>query len=346
MENNRSNYNKEARTFYWYFRPIAFLAMCVGVFPLQNTYYRNGTKLRFKKISFPHLINASIFYTTAYLLYYYSGFVFVKKNYEIGFIWRCIALYLMTARSAICYIYCTTHAKKFTRLIKLLEIFDMKKTSLLNINEYNGIRRFMIWTVCPIFYLFAILSVSFYELNKVAEGIFNNTMDNCEDVFVASKVFGTLGTWQTAPLFLYMYFTIIIKYNLLEIIKILKSNNIVSNFQMKDSKNDIYSISNTRHMYTIVTSSVKKVSDIFGTFLAIDQFCLIAMFVVNIYVFFFTNNRDIHLLIYTFLNALIIAIVINVSNKIKDLVREIKYRRICLVLNATLYFRVKQYWIY
>lgn len=313
--------DKKARTFYWYFRPIAIFSMLVGVLPLQNTYHKNGSRLRFKVFSFPHIYSSIIFYSSAYCLYYYSGFVFMSDSHEIGFIWRCIALYLMTARSAICYVYCTTHAKKFTKLIKLLELFDMKKTDVLQLDENTGFKRFLAWTVGPLMFGIFFVMGGFYELSGIAEGIFNETLHYHEQVEVASKLFGLLGIWQIAPLLLYVYFTMIIKHNLVEIVRILKSNKIVCNFAVKNSNigNADYVV-NTRHMYTIITASVRKVSDIFGNFLAIDQFCLIAMFVVNIYVYFFTSNQDSHLIIYTLINAVIIGIVINLSNKLKEMV--------------------------
>lgn len=311
---------KKVRTFYWYFRPIAIFCMVFGVLPLKNVYHKDGSRLRFRVRSIPYMLSSIIFYSTAYLLYYYSGFVFLKKNVDIGFIWRCVAFYLMLTRSAICFLYCTTHAKKFTKLIKLLELFDIKKIDLLSIEENTGIRRFMLWSILPLISGSVCLVLGFYELAKISEGILKHSLEDPMEIYVASRIFGLLGTWQIVPLLLYIYFAMIVKYNLLDIVEILKKNKVVCNFLMKHSETEVHNIGNTRHMYTIITSAVKKMGDIFGSFLAVDQFCLISMFVVNIYVFFFTNNQDIHLLLSTLLNALIVAALINISYVIKELV--------------------------
>lgn len=306
----------EVRTFYWYFRPIAIASCTFGVLPLQNIWYKNGSKLRFRFLSIPQFYSMTVFWGTCYTIYYYSGLVFLKNKYEIGFIWRCVVIYLLMGRSLLCFIYCTTHAKQFTKLIQLLELFDLKKTSLLSIKENYGKKRFFLWTIAPLMSGTFFLLLAFYELSKISESVFNATIVNEDDIIVASNVFGVLGLWQITPLLLYIYFVSIIRYNLLDVLKVLKSRNLT----IKGTSRNVDCIKNARHLYTLTTAAVRKISDIFGGFLAVDQFCLITMFVVNIYVFFFTTNQDIHLLICTILNAFLLTGVVNISNEIRKIV--------------------------
>ncbi|XP_044270278.1 uncharacterized protein LOC123014979 isoform X2 [Tribolium madens] len=319
----------ETKTFFWYFRPIALICKVLGIFPLQNLRTSNPAELRAPIRSFAHLYSFAIFGFNIYMIWFFSGFMFAIQNSFYLF----IVVYVMIFRSIFCFVFCASHSKKLPKLILLLDLFDRKKRPILVDQSSYCFRSLFTWTLLPVVVGAVAIALSFYEsANVVLETMppeLSVLHTNLSAVF-----FGSLGTWQVAPLLLYIYFASRIACNYRILNKTIKRQfhgSFLS--EVKYSDESRATLEYLRQMHNLLTKAVEEMGKCYGNFMAIDQFCLIVMVIANICTFINDRTHEIHLLAITVFNFLVVVWVLVISNEIKEAGNKVIYVLRAIVLS-------------
>jgi hypothetical protein len=306
----------QEKTFYWYFKPIAVTCKCMGIFPLQNILSNDPKDLKVKMKSLAYLYSSGIFAANIYMIWYFSGFIFNVKEYFYLF----IVVDVILVRTTLCFLYCGSQSRKLPKLIRLLDAFDKKKTSVLTDKTDTTLRDFVLWTALPIILGFTCICMSFFE----SMNILLETMPpelSAQNTTSAAVFFGTLCVWQVVPLLLYMYFASKIIGNFNIINRTLRKRGYVANFfddNVKYPEDMHVSLEYLRHMHNMTTKSVYELGKCYGDFMAVDQLCVIVMVITNVCTFINTRSHDIHLIAFTIINVFIVLCVLLISHRIKE----------------------------
>lgn len=308
----------QEKTFYFYFRPLAILGKMIGIFPVQNIWSANDdtNRLKVKSCSLAHLYCFCVFAGNIYMIKYFSGFIFSYNRSMMLF----IVIYVMIARSSLCFLFCITHSKKLPKLIRLLDAFDRKKKrALIETNKHSCLRNSLIWTVFPIFVGIVTFAISYLESGQVVHHAIPPEVGET-NIKVAVSFFGALSTWQLIPLLLYIYFGLRITCNFNIINKTLKKEGCLSCFFDENVKypDDMFdTLEYFRHMHSMLTKTVHEMGKFYGNFMAIDQLCIIIMVIVNVCTFLSERQHEKHLLALTFFNIVIVLTALLISEEIK-----------------------------
>ena len=311
----------KAYSFYWYFRPIAIICLCLGVLPLKNLNRPHAAFIESKFLSFPTLTAIGMFLFNLLILVNYSGFPFLKNENsdDTMFVWRCIVIYLMVVRAIMCFLFCLTHSRKIIKLLKILDIFEKKRRELTRANPKDGLKRLCIWTIFPLTFCTSLLA--FIAQQQVQ---FIQSVVDVEDnfTFLAAICFGILAIWQLVPLFLYTYFAQVIRFNFNIVNLMIVDELPIPKSHVDEEPQFFYNIKSSlvkiRKMHVLMSDAVKNINISYGSFLAIDQIYVIVMLILNVYVLFFTGNTNGNLLMYTVFNIINVLTMIYVSHDIRE----------------------------
>nr|XP_022904812.1 gustatory and odorant receptor 63a-like [Onthophagus taurus] len=324
FENTHSNRAfAKPKTFFWHFRPVAVMYMLIGIMPLKNILHCDSTLLRFSVFSYQFIYSLIIFIVTIIGMVNFRDPLYLIQeaiNFRNNYVWRYMVILLVVIRSILSYYFCTTKSRKLVKLIQILELFDYKKSKAFKGTAWEASRRLLVWTILPILSgitLASSLAVLFMQFTKI-------TFYNGKQTFNQQHIFvGMIGAWQMTPILLYNYFAFVIFYNFHDIKKT-ALNHIPIKALHKDKNICIppdfkMILLNLNQMYFLMGDAVKYLGKMFGWYLAVDQFYIIVMFVLNLYIYFFTENiKDQNLLFCIIINAFLNFIVINVSHKISE----------------------------
>lgn len=320
------------RGFYWYLRPMFILAKLFGVLPLQNVHCSDGLKLHFRYMSFAHLYSTIVFVTVLSAFIHTSNLIINTINYpeknQEAHTWNLIVIYVITVRSSLCFIFCVHNSKKLPNLIQKLEIYEKNKYQL--IKKQNFAKEIFRRSIMPFlngsFYVVA----SYFEMQAFLKATLRTTLKDAFQGQKAAIIFGVLSDWQVVPLLLYLYFAHTITFNFKSINKELSSHCNFKEIEPKpaeNSQNLLEVLQKARHLHTLMSSAVIETSHCYGSFMAIDQVCIIIMFVVNLYVFIFISYDNFHLLVCTLINGILILGIIMMSHEIKVSVSLIFFKK-------------------
>lgn len=326
------NKNKEVKstatgaTFYYYFRPIAIICRLLGVLPLKNLHDSSCKSLEFAYFSTPAAYTIFLFTVCIAVTFYffdYANFLENASNLKPAFMWGCVVVALMIARALIYCFFCINRSKKYVKLIKLLDLFDREKVAKFRKSKIveNHTRLLLKKTIAP--FLIGSFVTALTLVDFLTFCYFTILQINSEEFYtIWYASFAVLGLFQVMPLYLYVYFAFAVKENFKSIAKMCSESIPIRNqVYMKDgdhqSSTDVKDIlRNVRVLYVLMADVVKNLNSSYGVFLAIDQFYVIVTFVVNFYVFFFTDKEDINLLYFVLVNGSVILVMVFVSHDI------------------------------
>lgn len=303
------------KTFYWYFRPIAVVLKIFGVFPIQNVTTLDTSCLQFRYFSGSFLYSIIIFSFYISIIYFFSKVIFYKPVTE----YLTYVVCLMTGRSIMCFLFCYHKHRKLPRLIRLLDTFDQKKYKILIISTRKYKIFFQIISNSA-----AIASLAFllYQSSELIKKTLPPDIREKHIGLAASCFFSFLTTWQLYPSFLYIYFAVKISYSFQEINNTLIQRNFMHNYFSTSAikyDSDMYqTIADIRILHNMLSECVHELGKCYGSYMAVDNLCMIVIFVLNISVFVYKSNHDSHLLLVTLGNAVIFLNTIYKSEALKD----------------------------
>lgn len=329
------------KTFYWFFRPLIIFSKFVGVLPLSNVFNSNPKYLHHKFFSFATLYSFIIFQTFIAAIYFLSEIElsFSETNFFLS-----LVILLIIVRSIVCYIICVHYCGKLPKLIRLLDIFDVKKEECLYSKTNNIFILFLLRSLFPILFILVLLFLSSWETAALFEEVYeqNSSSNNKK---LASYAFAFLSMWQVLPSFLYSYFSITIGKHYTNINMTLKKKQYIGNYfdeHVKYDENMGDVLEQIRYLHNMLSECVFKLGNVFGYLMAIDRLCIIAMFVVNISALVNGDGHNTHLLAVTILNAIQVFVVIFVSDYVKGSVSCLK--KIQAIIFGNEYFSGKLYY--
>lgn len=321
----KSDKLKTRRTFYAYFRPIALFCRSMGILPLKNLHDSNSENLEFSCYSIPLAYTFILFTTCIVLLILLSNWSKVHELVEHAqpeFMWRYVLMIVMIVRSLICWFFCVYCSKKFVKLIRILDLFDAKRSELSNeVDCKCDVVKIYEYTVKPLVWKVTILIVTAADLFVFSHSTIVS-FDNPNNRMFAFLIFGLLGIWQVMPLLLYTYFVKTIKKDFETINEVCSISRGIS---YKDDVMDITNVKdmleNVRLLRVMMSDAVKYLNNSYGFFLAMNRFYFTMTFVINSYVFFFTTSKDLILLIDIILHGFLLVIVVFSSDNANSEVR-------------------------
>ncbi|KAJ8924579.1 hypothetical protein NQ315_000728, partial [Exocentrus adspersus] len=304
------------RTFYWYFRPIAVASKISGVFPIENVTSLDTSRLQFRAFSWSSLYTFLVFCFYSCTFYYFTDFIFyvppskIYISYVTGFI---------AGRSVISFMFCYGRLRKLPKLIRLLDTFDQRKSKYLTIPKIctkNKLRMIifpvLLVSLCSFF-------TTFLSSQLVKKILPPDVVDNVKGT-IACCFFSFLSSWQIYPSFLFIYFAVRITQNLHEINISMQQQNLMQDYFNDTTKFEPemhQTLANIRLLHNMLSDCVHELGKCYGSFLAVDHLCIIAVFVLNISVFIYESNHDPHLLLLTVGNGIILMNTISVSHELK-----------------------------
>lgn len=307
------------KTFYYYFKPLAVVSRLLGVLPLSDL--SDCYSLKFSYISFPVIYSIFLFLCSISLIGVYntSDIEAIANSKDIGLIWVSVLMLIMVIRSLACCFFCAVHSKKIVKLIQILDVFDMKKQKYFKDDDKTNFHR---TTVRPLVIggiMTCVLSVNLWNFSRAnTEEIITEGMAN-----VGLVVFGFLGVWQVLPLLLYNYFAITISRNLEGIVKVISEMSPLKKWCLQTppscaSCNAKEVLRSVRVLHLLTSDAVQYLSNSYGSFLAIDQFYVIVMYVLGIYVYFFTGNANSSLIYCAVIDGMIVLSVVYISHDVSE----------------------------
>lgn len=303
--------------FYWYFRPIAFGFKILGIFPLDNVLNLDTSKIKFRLWSSSHLYSFSILSSFCVMIYYFCGFIFTKKSFAE--VIKSYVIYGMIGRSVACFlVYGFKNYYELPKLIQLLDSFDRQKKKVL-IQNFCFWRKLVTWTIMPSVTIVVVLIVSLKLSSEVIASILPPEIKLARYGTLSGYIFAYLMSRELYSSLLYIYFVQAINNGYGEINKTLTDNDIVPSYY-KNVKypSDMYTILSKLHtLHNTLAECVTQLSKVFGSFMAIDQFGVVVVLVINISVVLSLHAHFFHLLLLTIVNALLVAWVIFVSHDVK-----------------------------
>lgn len=304
------------KSFYYYFRPIAFGFKLLGVFPLDNVFSLDTSKLGFHAFSFSHLYVFFILTSFFVTMCYFCEFSYPKSHSEsIQF----YVIYGMIGRSVASFIvYGFKNYYDLPKLIQLLDSFDKQK-KIMFIEDVCHHKNLIIRTLIP-----AILIIFFIvESLHLSTGIINTALPH----EIKDEKCGTLLSYLIAYLMgrelysslLVIYFALAINSGYKQINKILLDKQIKPSYYRNIRyPSDLYSIlSNFHELHNILSASVSQLNKVFGTFLAVDQFAVVIILVLNISIYTLFRAKLYHLIMLTLMNAVLVGWVLLVCHAVK-----------------------------
>lgn len=304
------------KTFYFRFRPVAVVLKIFGVFPIQNVTSLDTSDLRFQFFSFSNFYSLIIFCLYGAMIYYFSFLLYYIPTRQPYLLF---VVCLMIARSIVSFLFCYSKYRKLPKLIRLLDTFDQKKCGILTPSTRKNM---VVWSITSNLIAMIGLLFSSYQSFELISTILPPGVDKSKIGLIASSFFTFLTTWQLYPSFLYIYFSIIIKFNFKEINKTLKHRNFTHDYfksGVKKYDSDMHQmLSNIRYFHNMLSECVDELGKCYGTYIATDNFCMIIIFVFNISVYLYKSNRDTHLLMLTVGYAIILLNMILRSEDLKE----------------------------
>ncbi|GJQ87129.1 hypothetical protein Trydic_g23976 [Trypoxylus dichotomus] len=334
----KTNELRKSQNFYYYFRPIAIFCRILGVLPLKNLNDCSCQSLEFRYLSASTIYTLFLFIVCTGVSLYFFDFTNLEANIlksSEAVMWRFVVIALMIARAFMYCFFCVNRSKKYVKLIKLLDLFDKeknkknRKTSI--VKDDSGLISKVIIPVLIGGVTTAVTLVDFVTFCYLT--LIHVNSQQFPSIWYVS--FAILGLWQVLPLYLYIYFAFAVKNNFktinkicLELIPIRKMYLAPEEHQPPSNMKEI--LRDIRLLYVLMIDTVKSLNSSYGVFLAIDQFYIIVTFVVNLYVFFFTSNKDMNLLYFLVVNVSVILAMVFVShditgeaNKIAELMQKL-----------------------
>lgn len=289
---NRNKCQSE-RTFYCYFKPIAYISRQLGVLPLSNL--SDCYSLKFGYFSFPLIYSTVLFVCAIGSVFAYNlnHIRIVMQSKEKSLQWISFLVAIIFVRSFVCCYFCASRSRKFIKLIQTLDLFDMKR------NRYfqdDTSRNYVTSTIRPII-IGASLTISFSASLWNFSRISTAQTGSFVPTNIGLVIFGLLGIWQVVPLFLYNYFAMAISDNLKHINKIISEMIPLKKWclqkqQTAPNSNTKDVLRNIRVLHLLISDAVQHLSNSYGSFLAVDQCYVIVIYVTNIYALFFIEFDD------------------------------------------------------
>lgn len=313
-------------SFYYYFRPIAVICRLLGVLPLKNLNDVSCKSLGFAYVSIPVGYTVMLLVICAGIILCSLDFKDLKENLanaDASVLWRCVVIALMIARAFIHCFFCVNRSRIFVKLIKILDFFDrenIRKRAELKIAQ--GHNRMFWKTMLPL--LIGIMTIAI-TLSDYLSFCYLTLMHTYTKVFygIWYVSLAVLGLWEVVPLYLYIYFAFTVKNNFRSISNmcmelIPRRKAFIRAGEHQSPTNTLNILRDIKCFYILMADVVKKLNSSCGVFLAIDQFYVIVTFVVNLYVFFFADNKDVNLLYFLVVNVSLILVMVFVSHGISS----------------------------
>lgn len=303
--------------YYWYFRPIAFGFKILGIFPLDNILNLDTSKLSFRIWSSSHLYSFVILSSFSVMVYYFCGFIFALSSYAE--VIKSYVIYGMIARSVACFlVYGMKNYYDLPKLIQLLGNFDKQKKKVV-IKDFSFWRKLIGWTILPCVLIVVLLIISLKLSSGVISSILPNEIKFSSYGTFSCYIFAYLMSRELYSSLLYIYFAHVINSGYQEINKTLRLNNIVPIYYRNvQYPSDMYIILSKIHMlHNILAECVTQLSKVFGSFMAVEQFGVVVVLVINISVYFNLHSHFSNLLMLTIINALLVAWVLFISHEVK-----------------------------
>lgn len=312
------------KTFYYYFRPIAFICRLIGVIPLKNL--QDCKSLEFHYFSMPTLYSTLLFCGCVVTFFVLNGRAMLDVLETDGTqrFWINTLMLMLAIRSFVCCYFCASRSSKFIKLIRSLDLFDARKFEYFK-SGLNVRRNIFTCTMRPIMIGLAItltFNSNLWQLSRNSTPISNS-------LAVSNIIFSFIGIWHVIPLLLYNYFARTIACNLKCISKVITNVIPSKNWcQSANRREPICSLCNikevlrnVRVLHLLASDSVQHLSNSFGSFLAVDQLYVIVMFVMDIYVICFTDIDQYSFIYCAIIDGIIVLGVIYVSHDVTDKVR-------------------------
>lgn len=321
--------NTPRKTFYRYFKPIALVGRASGVFPIKNLWGSNCDKLRFSFCSFPVLYTVFLFGSLIALLLYCTDWNFTTtqvtgSNYS-AFMWLITLESMTTMYSFVSCFFCTWNARRFVKLIKLLDFFDKEKWAMYDERCSSEMAFVLKRTVRPLLLgilIMIVVIIGLVSFTKAAVDVADfNEFQQFSYVF-----FGILGVWQAAPMLYYLHFASAITENFCFINNLgrklyLQEESRVLNSLQDQQKCVKNCLRNIRYLHILMCDAVKYLSLAYGPFLAVGQLYTIVTFALGFYLAVFTSINGVNLVIYVCVYCLLSIVVVLKSHKTRIEVR-------------------------
>lgn len=306
------------RSFYWYFRPIAIFFKILGIFPLDNVSSSDVSKIKFRVKSSAHFYSFFILSSFCVMVYLFYGFVVSLKSYTE--IIKSFVIWGMIGRSLACFVvYGLKNFHGLPLLIQLLDNFDKQKEHILLDDRKRSITKMCVWTIVPSILMIIILITTLYLCSSLILSILPQliTVTKYETLF--SYVFAYLMSRDLYSFLLYIYFAHFINHGYIIINNTLVGKGIVPNYYRDiNYPSDLYEILSQIHsLHRTLAKCVSQLGKVFGTFMAINQFAVILVLVINISVYISLHTYYSHLLMLTIINAVLVVWTLCVSHEIK-----------------------------
>lgn len=216
---------------------------------------------------------------------------------------------LIMIRSLMSCFYCATNSDGFVKLIKKLDEFDQK---LMEVGVEDGRKsNFIELTVKPLVSYVIVLLVIVTDLIGFSKSIVNlivhKNFRRC-----AFLVCSFNGVWQVMPILLFIYFVKVIRRNFVVINDIIYKLIPDGDFLLVE-KVDTSKLSSLKHvtlLRSLMLDAVKHLNGSYGSFLAISRFYVTVIFIINMYMYFFTLDDDIGLLVDIVIHAVTLVVVV------------------------------------
>lgn len=303
------------KSFYWYFRPIAIGFKILGVFPLDNIFSLDTSKLMFRFTSASHFYCFFIFTSFLIMIYLFSGLILSSES--SADVVQGYVIYGMIARSIACFfMYGLRNFYELPKLIQLLDSYHKNKRSMIekNVSHWKIIVK---WTIMPalIILVFMLLSL------KLSAAVITAALPK-----IFFKIYGRAYCYIFAYLMsrefysslLYIYFAHAINYGYKEINETLRERNILPSYyaHIKYPSDMQIVLSNIRTLHNILSESVSQMSKVLGPFMALDQIGVIIVLVINISVFINWHAQLPYLFSLTIMNCVLVTWILLISHEV------------------------------
>lgn len=318
------------KTFYHYFKPIAIISRCFGVFPLSNLHGSTCDNLKFSFYSASVFLTILILLVLMGLIMYFIFWSAETLEFSMviphsTYMWFNILEALTILYSFVSCFFCVWNGKEFVKLIKVLDFFDRQRKAQVTANSPNKFVVLLKCTIMPIvlgsldLFLMVLGLVTF--ANSAVEGEQFPEFRNLSYVF-----FCVLASWQVAPIFHYLYFASTITENFRFINKKCSKLMPATKWYLKSASDQRLtnigdSLRNIRYFHVLMVDAVKYLNLSYGWFLAVGQLYTILTFVIGFYLAFFTSLKSNNLFFYVSTYCFLSVVVVIVSHKTRLEVR-------------------------
>lgn len=305
------------KSFHYYFRPLACGFKFLGVLPLENVHSLDTSKVDFRALSCSHIyaffIPSSFFVTMCY----FFGFMFCPKSNSESI--QSFVIFGMIGRSVASFIvYNFKNYYDLPKLIQLLDSFDKQKKIMFN-EDASYWKKLIIRTLLPAIFILFFIGVSLKLTSRIIKTILPHETRNGNYGSVLSYLIAFVMSRELYSSLLFIYFALVINSGYKQINKLLIDKEIKPSYYKNiNYPSDMYSIlSNVHELHNILSASVSRLNTVFGTFLAIDQFAVVIVLVLNISVYTIFHATLYRLIMLTLLNAVLVGWVLLVSHAVK-----------------------------